>query len=366
MSILLKDMYSDIFIKEVSWFSESIYVDFNSDYFINSLLTDEWHKLSLSNRRSSIARSLFTSFDLTFLDFIPYLKELQLILFNNDVQRHGFEFTFFPEIVSIYGLSYIKDSINLLKFLTPFSSSEYGIRPFILQSSNFVINQMLNWTFDDNYHVRRLASEGCRPRLPWGKSLLIFKKNPEAIIPILENLLDDSSDYVRRSVSNNLNDISKDNPGLVLSLCKSWYGYSDQRNRLIKHALRTLLKSGDQRALSLFGFSKTSVSLFSLSLFSSVISLGESLIFSFSVVNLKSSPTPVRIEYAIDFLRSNTRFSRKVFFISETFLSSSPLSFKKSYSFSNYSTRKHYVGGHVLHIIINGQVLESVPFHVVN
>ena len=113
------------------------------------------------------------------------------------------------------------------------------------------------WAEDKNEKVRRFASEGCRSRLPWAMALPKFKKDPSLIIPILEKLKNDDSEFVRRSVANNLNDISKDHPDLVLDISEKWYGKSEKTDRLIKHACRSMLKAGNKRALLLFGLSLT-------------------------------------------------------------------------------------------------------------
>jgi 3-methyladenine DNA glycosylase AlkC len=87
-----------------------------------------------------------------------------------------------------------------------------------------------------NHDVRRLASEGCRPRLPWAMALPQFRKDPSPALPILEKLKNDESDYVRKSVANNLNEISKDHPQLVLDICERWYGQTANTDWLVKHA----------------------------------------------------------------------------------------------------------------------------------
>ncbi|MCC5940210.1 MAG: DNA alkylation repair protein, partial [Balneolaceae bacterium] len=225
--------------------------------------------------------------------------------------------------------------------------------------------QMLNWSRHHHSHVRRLASEGCRPRLPWAMALPRFKKDPAPILPILENLKDDPSEFVRRSVANNLNDISKDHPKLVLEIGKRWIGADVNRDKIIKHACRTLLKSGDVRALELFGFLEPSdIEILHFECDSSV-NMGKHLKFSFIVKNGGKKRSKVRIEYGIDYMKSNGSTNRKIFQISETVLKSGESKeFMRTQSFKKLTTRKHYPGRHALAILVNGRELVKSGFMV--
>ncbi len=121
-----------------------------------------------------------------------------------------------------------------------------------------MLSQMISWSKHENNKVRRLASEGSRPRLPWAMALPSYKNDPSPILPILENLKEDSCEVVRRSVANNLNDIAKDNPDTVIDISKQWKGKSKETDALVKHACRTLLKQGELQILKLFGFGSVS------------------------------------------------------------------------------------------------------------
>ena len=122
--------------------------------------------------------------------------------------------------IEVYGLGYPEESLHALEQITRLVSAEFAVRPFILRDPDRTMEYFRRWSLDENATVRRLASEGCRPRLPWAVALPMFKKDPSPLLPILENLKDDASLYVRKSVANNLNDISKDHPDLVLELAR--------------------------------------------------------------------------------------------------------------------------------------------------
>jgi 3-methyladenine DNA glycosylase AlkC len=266
----------------------------------------------------------------------------------------GFEHMFFQDYVECYGLHDFETSMPALEHFTKFSSSEFAVRIFILQQDKRMMKQMLNWAKSDNHHVRRLASEGCRPRLPWAVSLPAFKKNPQPILPILKILMNDKSEYVRRSVANNLNDISKDNPDIVLDWAQQWLGDNENTDRTIKHACRTLLKQGDPEAMTLFGFTTPKhIKLIHFKVQPKVI-LGDNLEFSFLLKSHKAQLGQCRIEFAIDFVKANGSLSRKVFKITEGKYVEKEKQVTKYFSFKKISTRKYYAGKHQLTIIING------------
>jgi 3-methyladenine DNA glycosylase AlkC len=152
------------------------------------------------------------------------------------------------------GLKHFDLSMMLLKEMTKRSSSEFDIRYFLLDSPLRAISILQEWTQDPNQHVRRLVSEGTRPRLPWAMRLPVFIEDPSPLIPLLDALKDDEEEYVRRSVSNNLNDIAKDHPDVVAGIARQWLkGASKNRQRLVRHACRTLIKQGHKETLAALG-----------------------------------------------------------------------------------------------------------------
>ena len=282
-----------------------------------------------------------------------YKKSLS-ILKSAAPQFADLEAMVFPDFVEVFGLDDYANSIPALEHFTQFSSSEFAVRPFIIRYQTKMMKQMKAWVKSGNYHVRRLASEGCRPRLPWAMSLPAFKKDPEHIIPILERLKQDESEYVRRSVANNLNDISKDHPATVIKIAKSWKGHHPDTDKLVKHACRTLLKQGHTPALRLFGFKKPSHISFNKFKLDKTVVMGKVLEFSFQISTRAKALGKIRLEYAVDFFKANGQRARKVFMISESQLSDPTKSVIKRHSFRPISTRKYYPGKHGVAIIING------------
>lgn len=287
-----------------------------------------------------------------------YAKKISILKAIAPTCEDGFTGIFFPDFVATFGMDEAdyEISINALEYLTQYSSSEFAVRPFIQKHPERMMQQMLNWSYHQNHHVRRLASEGCRPRLPWGMALNIFKKDPAPILPILENLKTDSSDYVRRSVANNLNDISKDHPQLVLDIGEQWIGQHEHTDWIIKHACRTLLKKGNQQAMRIFGFGDVdNVSVSNLNTSKDQLAIGESLSFGFDLQHSAAAPLLLRLEFGVDYMKANGSHSRKVFQIAEkSFAPNQVHHISKKQHFRNLTTRKHYPGTHYINIIING------------
>ncbi len=173
----------------------------------------------------------------------------------------GFDLWAITEFIQVYGLKHHKISLEALYILTNKFTCEFAIRPFLINHQHATLKQLEIWTQDKNYHVRRWVSEGSRPRLPWGEKLTAFVKDPTLTLPLLEKLKYDPELYVRKSVANHLNDITKDHPKLITVLLKKWKTEAksestdkiDRINWIIRHALRVLIKKGNADALALMG-----------------------------------------------------------------------------------------------------------------
>jgi len=266
----------------------------------------------------------------------------------------GFEAISLPNYISLYGMEDWEVSLPALGHITQFVTAELAIRPFLDQDPQKVLPHMLAWAQYENHHVRRLASEGCRPRLPWAMALPKFKKDPTPLLPILEQLKNDPSETVRRSVANNLNDISKDNPAIALDVCERWHGQSPETDKIVKHACRGLLKAGDKRALAIFGYSDPAdlvISNFTLATPS--LRIGDNLEFSFTMELQNKSK--VRLEYAIHYVKAKGQLSKKVFKITENDYKAGSHSYKRKHSLDDMSTRKHYPGTHRISLFVNGE-----------
>lgn len=195
-------------------------------------------------------------------------------------------------------------------------------------------------------------------------SLPDFKKDPSPILPILDRLKNDESEYVRRSVANNLNDISKDNRQTLLEIAEKWLGNNINTDKLVKHACRSLLKQGDKDILTLFGYSDPEHLILKDFYADESVKMEESLSFSFSIETESEQLGKLRLEYAVDYMKKNGKQSRKVFKISESDYSETIKKFERKVSFKSITTRVYYEGKHELALIINGVQLDSKCFYL--
>ncbi|HFL2427680.1 TPA: DNA alkylation repair protein [Clostridioides difficile] len=357
MPELLKNMYNRESLYEVAVAIQSVYNSFKVDEFIKSTMDETWNNLELKARCRKISMSLGM--------YLPEDYKEALSILEKSVTGFYFAF-FFPDFVEVYGQDAINWdlSISALERNTEYWSSEFAVRAFIIKDEERMMAQMRKWSKHKSEHVRRLASEGCRPQLPWGQAISKFKKNPTPVLPILEQLKTDTSTYVQKSVANNLNDISKTHPDLVISIAKDWYGKNKSTNWIVKHGCRTLLKKGNRDVLALFGYDDTtSINIQDFTLETTSISIGEDLTFSFNILAKKATKT--RLEYGIDYIKSNGKKSRKIFKISEVSLKENEKkSYMKKHSFADVSVRKHYPGIHSIAIIINGIEKDKLDFEL--
>jgi len=254
--------------------------------------------------------------------------------------------------------------LDLLKALTPHFTAEFGIRPFIHRDQQRALAIISGWVGDPDHHVRRLASEGTRPRLPWAMRLPQLVKDPAPILPILTALMDDPEDYVRRSVANSLNDIAKDHPDLVAAFIAAHIeSASPERHRLLKHASRTLLKKGHAQALANFGFGAAAALECELRLVNGEVLFGEGLDFEIRVINAGESAQSLMIDYAIHHVKGDGSLAPKVFkWKTVTLAPGESHAIKRRHAMRPITTRRYYPGEHRIAILVNGTETASESF----
>ena len=364
MSTALKDVYSPAFYDELFDSLVKVVPAAKKDKLITLIFDDEWEARELKDRMKHTSRVLHEFLSDDFEQACLQLIQMMDIIIENGASEQNFAYMFFPDYVEQYGLDHIDTSLNAMERITQFTSCEFAIRPFLLNHQDNVMGQMLKWSQHAHENVRRFASEGCRPRLPWAMALPALKRDPSPILPILENLKQDKSEFVRRSVANNLNDISKDHPDQVLEIARVWSGAHPDTDRLIKHGLRTLLKQGNKHALELIGYgSNKDLAIEDFIIQTPEVKMGDSLAFSFKLHNTGKKASHVRLEYAMYYLRANGSHSKKVFKISEKEYSPhSQTSIVRKQSFRPITTRTYYPGEHFVSVIVNGVESEKKVF----
>ena len=350
----LKELYTRDVVASLGAAVARVDSAFDQRAYLASVMDASWPQRELKDRMHTIARVLYAGMSGDYEQRINRLIDLC-------PPFRGLPYLVFPDIVEQFGLEHWNTSMRALEVFTPLCSSEFAVRPFILRDPERMMKQMRRWARSDNEHVRRLASEGCRPRLPWAMALPNFQRDPSLVLPILEMLRTDPSDYVRRSVANNLNDISKDHPALVLDIARRWMVEKPETERLVKHACRTLLKRGDAGAMGLFGFADDKkITVRDLRIQPARLPIGSALEFSFDLV---AETADIRIEYAIDYLKARGHHNRKVFKISER-AANGRETITRRHRMHDLTTRVHHPGAHHLHIVINGVVKASATFEL--
>ena len=269
--------------------------------------------------------------------------------------------------VGRYGAAYFDLAMTLFKEMTKRSSSEFGIRYFLLEQPKRTLSVLRDWTSDPNVHVRRLVSEGTRPRLPWGMRLPVFVEDPTPLLPLLEALKDDGEEYVRRSVANNLNDIAKDHPDTVARIAKAWLENADKnRQWLIRHACRTLIKQGHKGILAALGYGPPRIDLQQLKILTPRVIFGDGLEFELSLISTSKRAQPLIIDYAVHHQKANGSTSAKVFkWKTITLEAKSTHDARRKHAIRKITTRVYYPGLHSLEIIINGVTYGRQDFEVV-
>jgi 3-methyladenine DNA glycosylase AlkC len=341
-------------LQRISNSIKKVYPKFNEQEFqkINSKLDP----LELKQRVGLVCHQLYLNLPKEYL-----AANKILIAASKNSLLKGFDLWPFADYVQTYGLQSFDASMEALYLLTQKFTSEFAVRPFIIQDPKKSYAQLLALAEDSNEHIRRWASEGSRPRLPWGIKLQNAVNDPSDGIKILEKLIFDESLYVRKSVANHLNDISKDHPQLSVQLAKKWLKKTppEHRNKvdwIIVRGLRTLIKKGSPEALSLLGARHNAKFKFSnFSLKSINIDVGSRLEFSFKIKSTSIKNQKLIIDYAIYFLKSNRQYYRKVFKL-KTFELSALSEFKivKVHLLKPITTMKYYPGPQFLEIQVNG------------
>lgn len=350
----LKNMfYTRAFFDDLAAAASAVYPAFDAPAFLAQIFDDEWEQRALKERMRHTT--------VTLRRFLPPDYRAALAVLRQMVPRlesYGFEKMFLSDFVEVYGLDDWEASLPALEYFTQAMSAEFAVRPFILKDPARMMAQMLRWAGHESAHVRRLASEGCRPRLPWAVALPALKRDPAPILPVLEQLRNDPSEDVRRSVANNLNDIAKDNPEIVIDVVRRWQAEDPgpQMQALIRHALRTLIKAGHPDALMVLGYAYgAAVTVKNLVVEPGRVAMGGAVTFAFEVESIGPEPQALMIDYVLHLARANGKQGKKVFKLATCTLAPGETArFRKAYSFKPITTRRYYAGEHAIEVQING------------
>src|SRR5688572_16670373 len=278
-------------------------------------------------------------------------------------------FLYLPHVffVAEYGADHWATSLDLQYELTKRFTAEFSIRVFLDRYPQQTLARLREWTNDPDVHVRRLVSEGTRPRLPWAPRLRVFQDDPAPVLELLELLKDDPELYVRRSVANNLNDIGKDHPDILFEICKRWLvDASDERTKLVKHALRSAVKRAEPGALQLLGYGRgPAARVEGVAIRPRRVGIGESVDFTFDLVSTGRSKQSLLVDYRVHFVKADGSSRPKVFKLTTLELEAGEAQrLKTRISLRQMTTRTHYPGEHIVDVVVNGAVLPVGSFVV--
>jgi 3-methyladenine DNA glycosylase AlkC len=353
----LKDWFDEARYRTLAGQLAAIHPRFDQKRFLRETL-DGLGERSLMQRLRRTSEAARASLPLGYRESLEVLRQLAPTI------DHGFVTLFLPDFVGLYGHDDFDASMDALRFFTPFGSSEFAIREFLKRDLDRTLRVMQGWSLDENAHVRRLASEGCRPRLPWSFRLTELVADPTPALPILGNLKADPSLYVRKSVANHLNDIAKDHPDKTLSVLHSWDRGHPRTAWIAKRALRTLIKEGHAGALTLLGAgeaAKVEVGFFKIS--PKCVKLGETVVFSLQLASTSRKPQRLLVDYVIHYVKQSGGTSEKVFKWKEIDLGPGEImTLEKRQTIRDFTTRKHHPGEHRVEVQVNGARLAEGTF----
>ena len=355
----LKEIFNAERLQHIATEMTEVYPAFDAKAFLKRAKSG-LAELSVMQRMARVSECLHAVLPLGYEASLEVLRALAPRL------NSGFVSMCLPHYVATYGAERFELSMDALKYFTAFGSSEFAIRHFLRRDIERTLKLMHDWSLDDNEHVRRLASEGSRPRLPWSFRLEQIQADPRLAADILDNLKADSSLYVRKSVANHLNDITKDHPDWVLGLIEGWSLDNKHTAWIARHALRSLIKQGNQRALAIIGAGgKPEVEIMDVQVNPPVIGLGEKITLSFAVKSTVAASQRLVIDYAIDYVKANGSTSAKVFKLKAlTLPGQSTEHLSRGQHIKELTTRRHYAGKHAVHVLVNGERLASTAFEI--
>jgi 3-methyladenine DNA glycosylase AlkC len=346
---------------------QALYPAFDAQAFVDEIAA-EVDSLEFKDRIALFSRALSHQLPREFSAAWAILEQLMddELTVENGIFTDGYELWPLAHFIEVYGVEDFDPAMDAMVEITKRHTAEFAIRPYLIRYPQPTMARLQIWVEDESPHVRRLVSEGIRPGLPWASRLDAFIADPTPTLALLERLKDDPSPYVRRSVANHLNDISKDHPALVVETLARWRrGASQERQWIIRHALRTLVKQGDPAALAVLGYAKPQASLTALHLEPKCIKLGDRLAINVTLQSESDMPQDLVIDYAVHFVLASGKTGRKVFKLTTRRLEGGEtIQLTKSHHFRPITTRRYYPGAHRVEIQVNGQVLGEDSFEL--
>jgi 3-methyladenine DNA glycosylase AlkC len=367
MAAALKDQFGPSVARAIAQMIRAVYPEFRHDTFLRDVL-EGYGPLSLTARGSRIAQGLHAHLP-------PEFPRAVDILLASASQPHAHRaemgmasFLYMPHLlfVAARGLDHFEDSMRAQHVLTQLFTAEFSIRAFLERHPQRTLERLHQWTTDPSPHVRRLVSEGTRPRLPWAPRLRAFQKDPRPVIELLEKLKDDPELYVRRSVANNLNDIGKDHPDLLARIARRWLrGASPERRWIVSHALRSAVKRAEPGALAALGYGESaSVKPRRVVISPSSPRIGGDVKVGFVLANQSGRVQRVLVDLVVHFVKARGTAPKTFKLRAVALAPGERAAFEKRIGLAQLTTRRHYPGVHRVEVLINGRRLPVGQFRL--
>jgi 3-methyladenine DNA glycosylase AlkC len=358
----LKDRFGPGVPRAIAAMIRAVHPEFPHAEFLRDALAG-YGPLSLTARGLHIAAALRRHLPAEYPRAIAILLDSASQPHEHRASGGMASFLYMPHMyfVAQYGLDHFEESMQVQHALTQRFTAEYSIRPFLEKHPEATLARLREWARDSSEHVRRLVSEGTRPRLPWAPRLRAFQQDPRPVIELLELLKDDPSLYVRRSVANNLNDIGKDHPELLVAIAKRWLRGangerpSPERRWIVNHALRSAVKRAHAGALCALGYGgKAEVAVRKVTIMPARPRIGGHVTIGFTLVNTGRKPARVMADLVIHFVKAR-RIGAKTFKLRALGLApGASRALSKKIALTQLTTRKHYPGKHAVEALLNG------------
>lgn len=345
-----------------------VFRQFPADEFVQNTL-DGYEQLDLMQRGKKIAAALHQHLPENF----PEAAEILIaslgskLVETEDIGMSPFLYLPHAMFVAERGIEHFEISMRAQYELTQRFTAEFSIRPFLERYPEATLARLAEWATDPSPHVRRLVSEGTRPRLPWAPRLRKFQQDPTPVLVLLELLKDDPSLYVRRSVANNLNDIGKDHPDVLAEIACRWMKNATENRRwLIRHALRSALKRGEAGALKVLGFGEPAqVGVTKISITPEQAKIGGAVTLAFEITNTGMQTQSVLVDFCVHYIKANGKPGPKVFKLKAVTLAPRETAqMQKKISLAEMTTRKHYSGHHTIDVLLNGEAIQLGAFEL--
>ncbi|MEP3479502.1 MAG: DNA alkylation repair protein [Fuerstiella sp.] len=361
-----KDYFDKAAVVALAQQFKAVWAEFPRQAFQKSALR-QLESLEFSQRVSRLSDCLKASLPDDVPEALSILRaSLPAPLANCDSVTDGWLQWPLGQFIADYGIDHFDESMLAMIELTQVFSAEFAVRPFVIQFPERTIERLTELCQHKNAHVRRWCSEGVRPRLPWGSVIRSLVNDPAPMLPILDALHDDDELYVRRSVANNLNDVSKDHPQVVVDRCVQYHrSQSAHATWVTRHALRTLIKNGDRNALAVLGYHPPKDISAQLSVAPAQIMIGESVELTAVLQSNSKTSQLLAVDFELTFVRQNQKSSAKVFKWKTFKLSSGDeVVIKKRHPVKTTTVRRLFPGRHEIRLMVNGTALAEAGFQL--